>query len=194
MIISELNKEQIEKLCMEQMINDFPKEELKPTELILHLADRGVYFGFGLFEDEDNDMSKLKAYALLAKDNKSNWYLLDYFAVVSKYRQGGFGSWFLNSLMKTLNERSEGIILEIELIDAARNNEERDIRTRRRNFYLKNNIFTSGISSKVFETEFEILYYADNKEKKRELIEEKYSDIYKTMLPIDMFEKNFELC
>lgn len=194
MIISELNKEQIEKLCMEQMINDFPKEELKPTELILHLADRGVYFGFGLFEDEDNDMSKLKAYALLAKDNKSNWYLLDYFAVVSKYRQGGFGSWFLNSLMKSLNERSEGIILEIELIDAARNNEERDIRTRRRNFYLKNNIFTSGISSKVFETEFEILYYADNKEKKRELIEEKYSDIYKTMLPIDMFEKNFELC
>lgn len=192
MIISELNREQIELLCREQMCDDFPKEELKPTELIMHLVDRGVYFGYGLFEDEDSDMSRLKAYALLAKDVKSDWYLLDYFAVVSKYRQGGFGSWFLTSLMELLDKKSEGVIIEIELIGAARNSTERDIRTRRKSFYLKNNILTSDISSRVFETEFEILYYGGGEQKEKKLIEERYADIYKTMLPLNMFEKNFE--
>ena len=129
-MIRELEAREIEKIYREEMTGDFPAEELKPIDLILRLKAEGRYCAFGNFEGE-----KLTAYAFLIHEKDDPVYLLDFFAVCRGGRDQGIGSTFIRELLHKLNP--EFWILEVEDIASAANEEEREIRTRRMDFYHK---------------------------------------------------------
>ena len=130
-MIRELEAREIEKIYREEMTGDFPAEELKPIDLILRLKAEGRYCAFG-----NNEGEKLTAYAFLIHEKDDPVYLLDFFAVCRGGRDQGIGSTFIRELLHKLNP--EFWILEVEDIASAANEEEREIRTRRMDFYHKN--------------------------------------------------------
>jgi GNAT superfamily N-acetyltransferase len=186
MNIRRFTRDEIIKLYHEQMHFDFPESEIKPLERILVLFDRELYFGYGLFEAD-----QAIGYALFVKARDGNWLLLDYFAICSQFRNSGYGSLFLNMLINEVKETDvEAIMIEIESIESSKSEEDLKIRSKRKEFYLKNEIITTNIYATIFGIEFEVMNYSYNKEYKDKKIIEEYTRIYQTMLPSRIYKEN----
>ena len=154
MTIRELEAREIEKIYREEMTGDFPAEELKPIDLILRLKAEGRYCAFGNFEGE-----KLTAYAFLIHEKDDPVYLLDFFAVCRGGRDQGIGSTFIRELLHKLNP--EFWILEVEDIASAANEEEREIRTRRMDFYHKNGVKDTTMYTCQYGVNLKLLYLSE---------------------------------
>lgn len=154
----------MEQIYKEHMVYDFPKEELKPTALIEKLMDEGWYRVFGYFQEE-----KLAAYAFLVcespvtehktEESVKKIYLLDYFAVCRTGRGQGTGSSFLNELYEVLHP--EILIFEVEDPEISKDQGEKEIRIRRMDFYHKNQVKDTGLSTRQFGVDLKILYWSD---------------------------------
>ena len=153
-MIRELEAREIEKIYREEMTGDFPAEELKPIDLILRLKAEGRYCAFGNFEGE-----KLTAYAFLIHEKDDPVYLLDFFAVCRGGRDQGIGSTFIRELLHKLNP--EFWILEVEDIASAANEEEREIRTRRMDFYHKNGVKDTTMYTCQYGVNLKLLYLSE---------------------------------
>lgn len=146
-----LSREDLRKIYDGYMVEDFPADELKPWSAIEAMYDRDIYQSYGLYDGQN-----LLAYACFTGQTKERWLLLDYYAVCAPYRSHGYGSQFLTGLWQTLRN-VQGIFVEIEWVDAASNEDERQTRSRRKNFYLRNGLKTTTIRSKLFGVDYEIL-------------------------------------
>ena len=153
-MIRELEAREIEKIYREEMTGDFPAEELKPIDLILRLKAEGRYCAFGNFEGE-----KLTAYAFLIHEKDDPVYLLDFFAVCRGGRDQGIGSTFIRELLHKLNP--EFWILEVEDIASAANEDEREIRTRRMDFYHKNGVKDTTMYTCQYGVNLKLLYLSE---------------------------------
>lgn len=118
---------------------DFPQEEIKPLSLLLSLYDRGQCRVFSLTEG-----GSILAYAILEIPNQGDVWLLDYLAVTKASRGRGLGSTLLSSLRGVLPD-IRALMVEIERIDSAPDSAARDIRERRKRFYLHNGLVETGI-------------------------------------------------
>jgi len=152
MNIELLSIEEMQKIYIKHMTDDFPDDELKPFERIREMYNEDYYFAYGLY-----DKGMLLGYAYFVKGEKSNSILLDYFAVISNKRNCGYGSKFLCLLKEELNIYNY-FILESERILSAKNKEEQLIRTRRIKFYTKNGFIKSDLESCLFGVDYSLLY------------------------------------
>ena len=188
MEIREISREALKPIYDQHMKNDFPADELKPWAAISALYDRGVYQSLGLYEGEE-----LLAYACLTRQAEAAWLLLDYYAVCAAYRSHGYGSQFLTMLWDSLRD-TQGIFVEIELITSAKDDDERQIRTRRRQFYLRNGLTATRMRTKLFGVDYEMLFMpCQGPELGDEALLKELAKVYQTMLPEKAFEQFVQL-
>ncbi len=185
MQISLLGREQITEIYNTKMKYDFPPKELKPLQRILDAYDKNLYECYALTDDEDSSREVL-GYAFFVK--MDNHYLFDYFAVTKDKRNGGLGSTFLG-LLKQKFADSDSVIGEVEDPDYAENEEDRDLQTRRLNFYLRNGYVNTGVKAIMFGVDYIVIEMDLGKYHDQETIADLYKAHYKAMLPEDVYKE-----
>ncbi len=184
MHLKTLTKNQIKDLYNDRLIIDFPPAELKPLPVILDAVDKGIYEGLGLYDGEE-----MVGYSSLVK--QADNYLVDYLAIFSEKRNSGIGS----NLIKLLAGYMDGtgsVIVEVEDPQYGSNDEDRELRTRRLFFYLRNGCFDTGVRVRCFGVEFIILKMGNTEIEKKKCWDI-YSSFYKAVLPEGMYDENIEL-
>ena len=184
MNLKTLTKEQITELYNERMVIDFPPDELKPLVVIIDAIDKGIYEALGLYDGE-----QIVGYACLVK--QSAGHLVDYLAIYPEKRNSGIGSILIKLLAEYMGDEP-GTIVEVEDPAYAKSEDDRKLRTRRLNFYLRNGCCDTGVRVRCFGVEFIILILG-NKKMDKYSCWELYSSIYKAVLPKNMYGKNIEL-
>lgn len=181
MDLKQLSSEDVEIIYNEHMVVDFPLEELKPIDMIQKLIKRKIYKCYGLYDSEE-----LLAYAFFT--NSKSYLLLDYYAVCSKFRNKGIGSKFLTILKENCKNYS-GIIVEVEDIEFADTEEEKIIRKRRIDFYKKNGAKMTSVLCELFNVNYSVMCLCNIKLEDSVICEE-LKNIYKSMIPSELYFKN----
>lgn len=153
--IKQLNLDQLQQIYHTRMTKDFPPDELKPFSTIEHLTKQGTYLSFGYIGEAEEILS----YAFIAKTFTGEAAMLDYYAVSAAQRGTGIGGSFISQFPEMLAPLGiDYVLLEVECVEAATNKEEAQVRKRRIHFYEKNGCHMSGVRSKVFGVDFNIMY------------------------------------
>jgi len=189
MQISLLSREQITEIYNTKMKYDFPPMELKPLQRILDAYDNNLYECYSLTDDEDN-LKEVLGYAFFVK--MDNHCLFDYFAVTKYKRNGGLGSTFLGLLRQKFTD-SDSVIGEVEDPDYAENEEDRELQTRRLNFYLRNGYINTGIKVVMFDVDYIVLEMDLGKNHDQNAIAELYKAHYKAMLPEELYNQKVKI-
>ncbi|MCI8660068.1 MAG: N-acetyltransferase [Lachnospiraceae bacterium] len=180
-----LRKEEIVEIYETHMVQDFLKSELKPLSSILQMMDKGLYECLGFFAE-----GEMKAYVFSLTDRERGFLLLDYLAVCESHRGEGWGSHCIG-MLREFYRKEKGLLLECESLESAENEEEREQRRRRIAFYEKNGCVCTGVKSRLFGVEFDILYLSLLKKQAdaaREL-----ERLYRKMLPDKIYEKQVKI-
>lgn len=168
----------------------FPPEELRPLANLQSLIDRNGYEGLGLYHKDNNE---LIGYGFFVRIPGSDIALLDYYAILEKYRNQGVGSLFL-AQMKTHYKDLRGILLETEDFDTAATEEERDIRKKRDAFYIKNGALRTTTKTTVFGVPFQIFFIPAMETNltliENEVLRNNIETLYRFMLTEDAYNKN----
>lgn len=146
---------EIESIYNNHIINDFPPDEVKPLKRILFLAEKDLYFVYGVFEDE-----KLISYAFISGAPNCDYVLLDYLAVVSGRRGIGIGSRAMKLLKEEICKTHTGILLESENPEYAHDEKDKKTRERRIKFYLNCGFELTKMQSCLFGVQYKIMVYA----------------------------------
>ena len=177
MHIKQLSVEEVSHIFNNSMQFDFPQNEIRPLNNIKKLMGQNSYPCFGLYID-----GILKAYAFFCHAASGECLLLDYYAVTRTERSQGYGSIFLKNLQEKLNSFS-GIIIELESLNAAKNETQRMERERRISFYERNGAQKTGIFTNLFDVEFDIFYLPIKKEWYDSFVYRELDKIYDTIFP-----------
>ncbi len=129
------------------MINDFPKDELKPFIMIEKLVSSKKMFCYGI-----NDAGKLIGYAYFAVFE--NLVILDYFAILREHRGNGAGSKALELIIEKFSNEFDCLIIEVEDPDFAINEQDKMLRLKRVDFYIKNGFEKTSLKAKLFNVEY----------------------------------------
>ena len=183
MKIIELSRNQIIDIYSSKMVNDFPADELRPLKMITGPYDKGIYKCYAIVDKSDE--GDILGYAYFVKND--NHYLFDYLAISDEKRGSGIGSAFL-SLLREQFANSESVIGEVEDPDYAENDADKDIQTRRLNFYLRNGYINTNVKVKLFGVDYIVLEMDLNKTHSEKEIIDLYNNHYRTMLPKKLFD------
>lgn len=171
------------------MKKDFARAELRPLPLLLYVWNRGELDGYGLYEGND-----LLAYALFARISAGEKYdyLFDYYAVSEEHRGKGLGSSFLKNLASRIKD-PRYIIGEVEDPDWAKDPEDKLLRQRRLDFYKRNGLYETDITSRVFGVHYRIIGittdYTINWNEYRKV----YHSLYQRLLPFGIHRIFFHI-
>lgn len=154
---------------------DFPDSELKPFSMIQDMLAKNCYQCYGVYEN-----TELIAYAYFMMSKDGKWILLDYFAIISTNRGQGIGSWVLQHILNYV-KKFDGIMIEIERIDQAQNEQEYQIRSRRQNFYLHNGCQMMAAKAEVFGVGFSLLALTEQKLPAEEIYLKEYYAVYQEL-------------
>ena len=125
------------------MRKDFPKNELKPLTKLEKQMRRGDCQGWFLMEEKTP-----RGYALVQNAPGCPYVLLDYLAVFSGQRGGGYGSQALQLLQR---QYPDGILVEAEAqLPDVEETRENLTRCRRIAFYQKNGFVPCPFENSVF--------------------------------------------
>lgn len=176
-----------EAMCVYEqfLVKDFPKDEVKPFSIIRNLMEKGLYHPYGFYEGE-----QLKAYAWVTRAQDSEMMLLDYLAVCAYDRGQGIGSQCLKMLGHS-QIAPQGLIIEAENIDFALNKEQRQIRERRVQFYLRNGLWQTSLHTCVYGVEYLILVMGKKRESQTVL--QDLEKIYHVLLTDEKYQKHVRL-
>ena len=188
--VKKLTWEQMEKIYVEWIHEHFPEDEIKPLKSIQRMWDNGEYQALGMYEKTtaQGGAEPLIGYAFFIMVKGGNQLLLDYLAIVEKYRSKGAGSIFLKEMKQQLTEY-KGILIETEDIDCAQNEEERNIRQKRDAFYVRNGAVRTGIRSHVYGVDYVIWTLPIEKAVAEDECRDDLEKIYRTMVPGEKYEK-----
>lgn len=103
----------------------------------------------------------------------------------------GLGSIFLKQLAECLQDAA-CIVGEVEDPDKAGSLEERSVRERRLQFYLRSGYKMTDVISRVFGVDFRVLEVPTSTEHTSGELCRIYSEIYRGIFPPPMFETKFE--
>lgn len=181
MEIRTLNTEQVRTVYRSHVVRDFPRIERKPLRRIVEAMEEGTYECLGLYDAEE-----FLAYAFFVRHGKN--YLFDYYAVLPQKRDRGIGSRFLQSLL-THFASAESLIGEIEDPAYAETEAERELRERRKRFYLRNGFRETGVSVKAFGVWYLLIEAGSGEPKSADEVREQYLEHYRLMLPEYFFRK-----
>lgn len=192
--IISLSEEQLLSIYENQAPRDFPADELKSLSAIKSLLAKGAYSGLGLFaaaSGEGFQKGGLLGYALFLQAPGSPVVLLDYYAVLPKYRNLGLGGIFLDGMKKSY-ALMDGILLETEDPDTAADDEERDLRSRRNGFYLRGGARMTDIRCALFHVAFRILYLPIGSSLSDADVRSRLEEVYRFMLPAPLYDRHVE--
>ncbi len=181
MELRELDINEITDIYNNLLVNDFPKNEVKPLNRIISMNERKINTCYGLYENNE-----FVGYAFFVKINKS--YLLDYFAIAKEQRGKGIGTKALALIKESFEGKVDVILIESENPEYAKNMEEFKVQSNRINFYLKSGCNMTKIKANTFLSEYNILTICDKVENEKEL-KERYYNIYWTMVDEDTLKK-----
>ncbi len=142
----------LREICMSQMPQDFPAAEIKPFSMIQQLYAKGLYSGYGFYDDQT-----LLGYALFCGTPDKKYLLLDYLAVLAPFRSGGLGSQMLACIRDSF-AAYHALLLEVEDDDYAPTAAEQELQSRRIRFYQRNGVKMSAVRSYVYRCRFKIMY------------------------------------
>lgn len=143
-----LTKEELTDLYQTEMVNDFPKSELKPLKGMLNLMERNAYDPLLVTEG-----GRTVGYAMVWLPADRKGALLEYFGVLRGLRNGGIGSRILGLLAEHYGQlfgEAEAPSSEIP--------EENDLRRRRIAFYQRNGFRVLDYDCALFGVHFNCLY------------------------------------
>ena len=190
--VRELTLEELRRIWLERMPEDFPANELKPLSVIEAVFDRDEYLPLGAFIAPPDPCGTdaadaVAAYAFFA--TPGNIALFDYLAVRRDLRDRGVGSAFLRALSPTL-ARFRTVLLESDDPDRAPDAGERDHRLRRLAFYEKNGLTDTGVRANVFGADFRILAFPSSADPPdREETATLYRELYRTFMPESVLKR-----
>lgn len=171
-LIKQLNESEICKIYKEHLIYDFPVEEQKPLELILERVKKEEYLCYAMLEEE-----QIVAYAFFAKAKETTCILMDYLAVCRTVRSKGYGSKFLGLLTQEL-KKYDGILFEVESGRSAKGKEELQVCKKRMDFYQKNGLRFTKVSTELFGVDLVVMYLVLQKELEDSVLYQAMADIY----------------
>ena len=174
--------EQIGQIYRIRMKKDFAPDELKPLSAIIRAWEKGNYDCFVLTEGKE-----LLGYAFFAR--KDSRYLFDFLAVSEEHRGEGFGTVFLKQLSECLPE-ADCIVGEVEDPEMAKDENDRLLRERRLQFYLRNGYRLTGVRARTFGVDYRILEAQTGRERTSEEISAIYTELYRTVMPDSFFRKH----
>lgn len=142
--------EELDEILERNYPSDFPRSERMPVRKIRKMMKSGRYAFFGFYEE-----GNLRAYASICTGREGCGVLIDYFAVCAPFRGRGYGTQALSLLASSLSG-APYLMLEIEDPDFA-DESSRERCLARIPFYRRAGFDLSGIKSKVFGVDFEIM-------------------------------------
>lgn len=175
----------VEHIYKTRMKHDFTPNELKPLSVILRAWNRNAYECYALREEEE-----VLGYAFFVREGSN--YLFDYFAIEKHHRNSGLGSFFLKQLADCFRD-AECIVVEVEDPDKANSKEEKMLRERRLQFYLRNGYRKKDVTSKVFGADYRILEIPTREEHTAKELIKIYTDLYRSTLPDRFFRTQFKV-
>ena len=181
----ELTIEEIREVYNKFLYYDFPDDERKPLSRIEKSIREGQYLCVGAFGEDDSFLAY--AFFVFAEE----FCLLDYYAVVPEMRGKGVGTAFLKEAVERAGFKVN--IIEIEDPDAGDSEDEKKARVKRLNFYLKAGCVNTHVHVLVFGVEYLLLEYPMNEAHGSKKITDGYFSIYRSILPVKMYEKNLAL-
>lgn len=168
MKLEKINFEVFKTNIYKEYIDVFPTKQQKPLKFIQNGISKEI---MEILEIIEND--KIVGFFILNKIKEDGYFQLDYFAIFKRYQSKGYGSKAIKELIKYC-EKSKGIFIEIEKIENAKNEEEKNIRQRRANFYEKLNFQKLDfdiIISKMLFTPYILMISKTEELNQKELIE-----------------------
>ena len=183
-----LESDEITLIYKRYMKKDFPRNELRPLIMIRKSLSLGQYDCFGIFSD--NTLCGYAFFASVTQNNKK-YYLLDYFATVSKKRGQGIGSEFIKLLRQELSS-TEMVICEVENPEFSAS-DEKETRLRRIEFYKRNGFIDTNIKASVFGVDFLLLELHTNITHTEYDVKSAYSELYKSLIPLPLFKKHIKI-
>lgn len=142
--MNKIDIKQVEYIYNNYIIYDFPKNERRPLNKIIDLINHDLYIPYAfIFKNE------IIGYAFFYGLN--NIFICDYFGIVFKYRNKGYGSLFLKECLKLFKNQ----ILYFEVEKPEEPNLE--IKNKRIQFYLKNELILNDIEMKLYYVDYVIL-------------------------------------
>lgn len=166
-----LTRQEIDIVYEQHMKRDFPPEELPPFPPALELIACGEGWFFGIFDKEyeaeheddyevetnaknsDIALEGLAAYIQVLKPENCSYALLNYYAVLPTFRNGGLGERLLGELQMHLPE-VKGIIIEAEI---PRQAEDAEMAKRRLGFYERAGAVNTMWREQVYDAWYYIL-------------------------------------
>jgi len=136
---------------------DFPRSELKPVHIVYRLLKRGDYHAYVYQVPTDTvPQGEIRAYAFMLECEHGA--LLDYFAVLSPHKGAGNGS----AAIKELAQKVQGhMMLEVERVELAADEQDAAMRRRRIDFYAKNGGHLTDICTDIFTIPFRMMYFGE---------------------------------
>lgn len=139
-----LTSDEIEQIYNHYLIDDFPDNERRPLESILELYREKSYFGYGFRVNQ-----ALYGYALIY--HYDGVFLLDYFAMLPKYRHQGMGQIFLKQLLELYKDHIFFLETENPKI------EPNIIKEKRVQFYLRAGLKIQETAIDLYEVDYLLL-------------------------------------
>ena len=171
----ELRKAGVERaryLYEHYLVEDFPKNEVKPFFVIERSMREGHY---EVIEGLEKGELVGYAFTILLKEKDR---LLDYLAVPKTKRGQGEGTLFLSKLVSHAYA-GMNLFLEAEALSASKDEEERKLRDRRISFYLRNGAKETKVQVFFFGVLYDILVFTSLEEVSWE---EKIREIYRQVV------------
>lgn len=177
----QVKREEIKTIYDSYMKKDFPPDELKPLSMMEKMFDEGTYEGL-IFEEE----GETKGYAFFYR--KDDNFLFDYLAVVDGNRNSGIGSEFLSCINEHYKD-AFCLFGEVEDPDCDDTKEGKDLKNRRKHFYLRNGYVDTGARVKMYGVDYVILRRDGTGNFSKEEMEEIYKDLYRVMFTKEQYKK-----
>lgn len=166
---------------------NFPEDEIKPLE-VMEMLVAGGYYKILYLEVE----GKKSGTACLNLYPEGRSYLLDYLAIDASCRAKGYGSIFLKECKSFL--AGKPMLIETEAIFAAENDEEKQQRIRRNQFYERNGATMTDAVIRMFGVIFTMWTLYDERGLTKEDVEHEMEMHYRYMLKgTNLYEENAEI-
>ena len=173
--------EQLRLVYDRDLLEAFPKAELKPLANMEKMWAEGWYKPYCLFDGED-----ILGEAFLWLGHPG-WGLLDYLCVSPRARNGGLGALILEKML----EREEGAVILGET-EAPVHAPDPEMARRRLGFYRRNGVKMAGYDTEIFGAHYHTFYWADREVEDRRL-EAEHRFIYQSRFTPSQYARHIHI-
>ena len=164
----------------------FPEDEKKPLDMLQNSYENNYEkFTKIMYKNE------FVGFILTTKTKKDGFAILDYYAILPKYRNKGIGTKTLEKYLKEEKDNSKGIFVEVEKVGLGKDENENKIREKRKNFYDKLGFKKLNYDFILFDVTYSTHIYTKYEIDEDETVDEIFK-IYETFSGKKRIEDNFK--